>query len=179
MKINKLKVTENLKKNMFDTNYALKDYLNEMTVEQLAAFGLSLFAGAMRSDLFMTEENYLMFSWDLGRLIGNVGALHGPLDNVSKKDLIDIYLKYIDLNVILADNVAESILSGADLEEVVKYIIQSGNSIRDAAEHFGISKSSVQRLIKKYDGEDKEKVENILKRNVEESRFKEKHGIQY
>lgn len=113
---------DHLKKNMFDTNYALKDYLNEMTVEQLATFGLSLFAGAMRSDLFMTEENYLMFSWDLGRLIGNVGALHGPLDNVSKKDLIDIYLKYIDLNVILADNVAESILSGADLEEVVKYI---------------------------------------------------------
>lgn len=67
----------------------------------------------------------------------------------------------------------------ATSEEVVKYIIQSGNSIRDAAEHFGISKSSVQRLIKKYDGEDKEEVENILKRNVEESRFKEKHGIQY
>ena len=64
-------------------------------------------------------------------------------------------------------------------DEIVRFMIQSRKSIRDAAEHFGISKSSVQRLIKKYDGEDKEEVENILKRNVEESRFKEKHGIQY
>lgn len=115
-------VKKELKNNMFDTNYALKGYLNEMTSEQLIAFGLSLFAGAMRSDLFMTEENYLMFSWDLAMLTGKPGEFLGYLDKVSKKDLINTYLKYIDLNVILADNVAESILNGSTFEEALKYI---------------------------------------------------------
>ena len=76
----------------------------------------------MRSDLFMTEENYLMFSWDLAMLTGKPGEFLGYLDKVSKKDLINTYLKYIDLNVILADNVAESILNGSTFEEALKYI---------------------------------------------------------
>lgn len=61
--------------------------------------------------------------------------------------------------------------------EVVKYIIKTGSSIRETATFFNISKSSVQRLIKKYEGEDKERVEELLRKNVEESRFKEKNEL--
>ena len=47
----------------------------------------------------------------------------------------------------------------------------------ETATFFNISKSSVQRLVKKYEGEDKERVEELLRKNVEESRFKEKHEL--
>ena len=116
-------VKKDLKKNMFDTNYALKGYLNKMTQDQLVLFGVVLFAGYMRSDLFMTEDNHLDFSWDLAELTGKPGVFLRYLDKVSKKDLINTYLKYIDLNVILADNVAESILNGSTLEEALNYIV--------------------------------------------------------
>ena len=56
--------------------------------------------------------------------------------------------------------------------EVVKYIIQNGKSIRETASYFNISKSTIQRLVKKYDGEYKEQLESIMKQNIENSRFK-------
>jgi len=61
-----------------------------------------------------------------------------------------------------------------DPEEIVKYMLETGKSIRYTAEHFGTSKSSVQRLIKKYNGVNKEKIEEMLSKNLENSRFKEK-----
>ena len=70
-------VKKDLKKNMFDTNYALKGYLNKMTQDQLVLFGVVLFAGYMRSDLFMTEDNHLDFSWDLAELTGKPGVFLG------------------------------------------------------------------------------------------------------
>lgn len=58
--------------------------------------------------------------------------------------------------------------------EVVKYIIQNGKSIREAASYFNISKSTIQRLVKKYNGEYKEQLDSAMKKNVENSRFKRK-----
>ena len=56
--------------------------------------------------------------------------------------------------------------------EVVKYIVQNGKSIRETAAHFNISKSTIQRIVKKYDGEYSEQLESIMKKNIENSRFK-------
>lgn len=116
-----------LKNNMFDTNYLLKDFLEKMDIEQLETFGLSLIAGAMISDLFMTQENYYNYTYDLAVLTGKAFDYPTHLKEIAKEDLINTYLEYIDLNIILADNVAESILNGSDLQHVIDYIKQTEN----------------------------------------------------
>ena len=115
---------KNLAANMFDVNYALKDYLMQMNHDQLLDFGLALEFGHMQSDLFMTEDNYLEFHWDLATETDTLmkGGWFQNCDKVSNEKLVEIYLKYIDMNIILADNVAESILNGMTLQKVCEYI---------------------------------------------------------
>lgn len=55
-------------------------------------------------------------------------------------------------------------------EEVVNYIIKNKTSLRETAKHFGCSKDTISRKIKKYNGIKKE-VLNILSNNIKESRF--------
>lgn len=59
-------------------------------------------------------------------------------------------------------------------DELVRFMIQSGKSIRETAIFFNISKSTVHRLVQNYEGELKEKIEGILKKNTEDSWFKNK-----
>ena len=113
-----------LQKNMFDTNYALKGLLNEMSVKQLCDFGRAMIFGHACADLFMTSENFYGYTWDLSVEAGTVmqGGTFEKLEYVPKGKIINIYLRYIDLNIILADNVAEQILDGVELNDVYKYI---------------------------------------------------------
>ena len=118
---------KNLAANMFDVNYALKDYLMQMNHAQLKDFGLALMFGHMRSDMFMTEENYLTFHWDLSMETNTVmeGGSFNHLEKVSNEKLVEIYLKHIDMNIILADNIAESILNGMTLQKGCEYIART------------------------------------------------------
>ena len=120
---------KSLETNMFDVNYALKRLLNKMSIEQLSRFGRSLMIAHMQSDLFMTEDNYDDFTWDLSVETDTAmkGGAFFKLDKVPKERLIEIYLKYIDLNIILADNVAEAILGGATVDEAVQFIFNVEN----------------------------------------------------
>ena len=56
-------------------------------------------------------------------------------------------------------------------EEVVNYIIKNKTSLRETAKHFGCSKDTISRKVKKYNGIKKEEVLNILSNNIKESRF--------
>ena len=120
---------KSLENNMFDVNYALKRLLNKMSVKQLSDFGCSLMMANMKSDLFMTEDNYDGFVWDLS--VETDTAMKGgaflKLDKVPKERLIEIYLKYIDLNIILADNLAEAIIGGVTDEEAIQFIANVEN----------------------------------------------------
>ena len=120
---------KSLENNMFDVNYALKRLLNKMSVKQLSDFGCSLMMAHMKSDLFMTEDNYYGFTWDLSVETDTAmkGGAFSKLDKVPKERLIEIYLKYIDLNIILADNAAEAILGGATVDEAVQFIFNVEN----------------------------------------------------
>ena len=55
--------------------------------------------------------------------------------------------------------------------EVVNYIINHECSIREAAKHYGCSKDVVFRKIKNYKGIKKEELEDVLNKNLQNSRF--------
>ena len=57
-------------------------------------------------------------------------------------------------------------------EEIVRFMIQSRKSIRETANFFNISKSTVHRLVQNYEGALKEEIEELLKKNIEDSWFK-------
>lgn len=57
-------------------------------------------------------------------------------------------------------------------EEIVRFMIQSRKSIRETANFFNISKSTVHRLVQNYDGELKDEIEELLQKNTEDSWFK-------
>lgn len=57
-------------------------------------------------------------------------------------------------------------------DEIVRFMIQSGKSIRETAIFFNISKSTVHRLVQNYDGELKDKIKELLQKNIEDSWFK-------
>lgn len=57
-------------------------------------------------------------------------------------------------------------------EEIVRFMIQSRKSIRETANFFNISKSTVHRLVQNYEGELKEEIEKLLQKNTEDSWFK-------
>ena len=59
-------------------------------------------------------------------------------------------------------------------EEIVRYMLGTGKSIRATANFFGIGKTTVHNMIKRYNGINKEKIEEMLSKNLEDSRFKEK-----
>lgn len=109
---------------MFDTNYALKGNLNKMNSKQLRDFALTMTWGHACWDLFMTEDKQRDFSYDLSVATDTLfgGNMFDKLDKVPKQKLINIYLDNIDLNIILANNVAENILIGDDLEKLHQYI---------------------------------------------------------
>lgn len=57
-------------------------------------------------------------------------------------------------------------------DEIVRFMIKSGKSIRETAIFFNISKSTVHRLVQNYDGELKDKIKELLQKNIEDSWFK-------
>lgn len=57
-------------------------------------------------------------------------------------------------------------------EEIVRFMIQSRKSIRETANFFNISKSTVHRLVQNYEGALKQEIEELLKKNIEDSWFK-------
>ena len=57
-------------------------------------------------------------------------------------------------------------------EEIVRFMIQSRKSIRETANFFNISKSTVHRLVQNYEGELKDEIEELLQKNTEDSWFK-------
>lgn len=57
-------------------------------------------------------------------------------------------------------------------EEIVRFMIQSKKSIRETANFFNISKSTVHRLVQNYEGELKDEIEELLQKNTEDSWFK-------
>lgn len=57
-------------------------------------------------------------------------------------------------------------------EEIVRFMIRSRKSIRETANFFNISKSTVHRLVQNYDGELKDEIEELLQKNIEDSWFK-------
>ena len=57
-------------------------------------------------------------------------------------------------------------------EEIVRFMIQSRKSIRETANFFNISKSTVHRLVQNYDGALKQEIEELLQKNIEDSWFK-------
>lgn len=57
-------------------------------------------------------------------------------------------------------------------EEIVRFMIRSRKSIRETANFFNISKSTVHRLVQNYEGELKEEIEELLQKNTEDSWFK-------
>lgn len=57
-------------------------------------------------------------------------------------------------------------------EEIVRFMIQSRKSIRETANFFNISKSTVHRLVQNYDGALKDEIEELLQKNIEDSWFK-------
>ena len=57
-------------------------------------------------------------------------------------------------------------------EEIVRFMIQSRKSIRETANFFNISKSTVHRLVQNYDGALKAEIEELLQKNIEDSWFK-------
>lgn len=57
-------------------------------------------------------------------------------------------------------------------EEIVRFMIKSRKSIRETANFFNISKSTVHRLVQNYDGELKDEIEELLQKNTEDSWFK-------
>lgn len=57
-------------------------------------------------------------------------------------------------------------------EEIVRFMIKSRKSIRETANFFNISKSTVHRLVQNYDGELKDEIEELLQKNIEDSWFK-------
>lgn len=57
-------------------------------------------------------------------------------------------------------------------EEIVRFMIRSRKSIRETANFFNISKSTVHRLVQNYDGELKDEIEELLQKNTEDSWFK-------
>lgn len=62
-------------------------------------------------------------------------------------------------------------------EEIVSYMLETGKSIRATANYFGIGKTTVHNIIKKYNGINKEKLDNVLSKNLEDSRFKGKQWV--
>lgn len=57
-------------------------------------------------------------------------------------------------------------------EEIVRFMIRSRKSIRETANFFNISKSTVHRLVQNYEGELKDEIEELLQKNTEDSWFK-------
>lgn len=57
-------------------------------------------------------------------------------------------------------------------EEIVRFMIKSRKSIRETANFFNISKSTVHRLVQNYEGELKDEIEELLQKNIEDSWFK-------
>jgi hypothetical protein len=113
-----------LKKNMFDTNYLLKDYLNKMTKEQLVKFGTVVVVSYVKNYNFMTHWNWLCLSNELCDLAPKANHnIEQQFRAISKEKVVELLLKYIDLNIILADNLAESILNGSDFEHAMNYVI--------------------------------------------------------
>ena len=58
------------------------------------------------------------------------------------------------------------------LKEIVRFMIQSRKSIRETANFFNISKSTVHRLVQNYEGELKDEIKELLQKNTEDSWFK-------
>ena len=117
---------EYLEEDMIDTNYLLKGYLQKMNINQLNNFGMSLIMGYRRLGLFMTEDNFDNFAWDIGVETNQTmkGDAFLMMHTILKERLIEIYLKYINLNVILADDIAEEALRNATFQELLDYIIK-------------------------------------------------------
>ena len=111
---------EELKDKMFDTNHKLKDYFNQMTKEQLIDFGVVMCIWYVRFYLFMTHYNWMEFLQDLGTLAfsRNVHGFHEEqMEALSKEELEELFLKYIDINVILAEKAAEVLINGGIRED--------------------------------------------------------------
>ena len=114
---------------MFDTNYALKDYLNKMTKEQLEDFGYAISFCYIDNYNFMTHWNWLLFLEELAGLAPKAGfSIERQLKEITKEQAVDLLLKYINLNIILADNLAEAILDGIVRSEAVRYVWSVVNS---------------------------------------------------
>lgn len=58
--------------------------------------------------------------------------------------------------------------------EIIDYMLKTNSSIRVTAKHFGCSKTLIWSRINSYDGESKNKIINLLKKNKNNSKFKKK-----
>ena len=59
-------------------------------------------------------------------------------------------------------------------KEIIEYMLETKSSIRATAKHFGCSKTLIWSRINEYKGDNKEKIENQLKENKNNSKFKKK-----
>lgn len=112
----------NLKKNMFDVNYVLKKYLNNMNKEQLVDFGTVISLWYVKLHLFMTHYSWLLFANETIEIVQSSKLLTERFKDMTEDQLRSLFLKHIDMNVILADNVAEAILNGVDVNNALSYV---------------------------------------------------------
>ena len=51
-------------------------------------------------------------------------------------------------------------------EQVVDYILSTNSTIRQTATHFGCSKTLIWARIKRYNGDDKDKIDELFTKNM-------------
>lgn len=116
---------EELKDKMFDTNHKLKGYFEQMTKEQLIDFGVVLCLWYTLAYMFMTHYSWMEFLQDLLTLATsrNVhGHYEEQMEAVSKEELSELLLKYIDINIILAEKTAELLIRGGTREDAFQNV---------------------------------------------------------
>ena len=116
---------EEVKDQMFDTNHKLKDYFNKMSQEQLIDFGIVMIIWYVHAYVFMTHYNWMRFLLDLATTAfsRNVQGHHEEqMEALSKEELAELFLKYIDINIILAEKTAELLINGGTREEAFKNV---------------------------------------------------------
>ena len=116
---------EEVKDQMFDTNHKLKDYFNQMSQEQLIDFGIVMIIWYVHAYVFMTHYNWMKFLQDLATTAfsRNVQGHHEEqMEALSKEELAELFLKYIDINIILAEKTAELLINGGTREEAFENV---------------------------------------------------------
>lgn len=116
---------EETKDQMFDTNHKLKDYFKQMTKEQLIDFGVVMCIWYTLTYVFMTHYNWMVFLQDLLTLATsrNVhGHYEEQMEALSKKELEELFLKYIDINIIMAEKTAELLVNGGTREDALENV---------------------------------------------------------